>query len=159
MMDPRLFDLVNRLRQQHFPPERNFLLAHLTLFHALPGGQLPVIRQDLLRLASVTRRFELQLPSIRFLGKGVAINVQSPPLLNLRNQVAGEWKHLLTPQDQQKFAPHITVQNKTEPDTARRLFAGLSQSWTAQTGTAEGLQLHYYRSGPWELVQTFSFSS
>ena len=25
------------LRDAHFPPERNYLEAHVTLFHALPG--------------------------------------------------------------------------------------------------------------------------
>ena len=27
----------DRLRQIHFPPDRNFLRAHLTMFHRLPG--------------------------------------------------------------------------------------------------------------------------
>jgi hypothetical protein len=32
----RRFD---RLREAYFPPERNHVAAHVTLFHALPGGQ------------------------------------------------------------------------------------------------------------------------
>ena len=27
------------LRSEHFPAERNYLRAHVTLFHALPGGR------------------------------------------------------------------------------------------------------------------------
>ena len=37
----------DRLREQHFPPERNHLAAHVTLFHALPGEQLDAVRADL----------------------------------------------------------------------------------------------------------------
>ena len=30
----------NDLRRQHFPPNINYLAAHLTLFHHLPGADL-----------------------------------------------------------------------------------------------------------------------
>src|SRR4051794_5730118 len=31
--------LLDGLRRAHFPPERNHLAAHLTLFHHLPGAE------------------------------------------------------------------------------------------------------------------------
>ena len=34
------------LRRAHFPPERNWLVAHVTLFHALP----PSVHDELVRL-------------------------------------------------------------------------------------------------------------
>ena len=37
----------DRLRRQHFPPERNVLDAHLTLFHALDGEQEQAILADI----------------------------------------------------------------------------------------------------------------
>jgi hypothetical protein len=36
-MDERSQERFDRLRETHFPPERNYLRAHLTLFHKLPG--------------------------------------------------------------------------------------------------------------------------
>jgi len=39
----------NDLRQAHFPPERNFLQAHLTMFHRLPGEFLERVGQRLRR--------------------------------------------------------------------------------------------------------------
>jgi|SRR4051812_40380682 hypothetical protein len=38
-MDPESFAWLDRLRQQHFPPERNLLSAHLTMFHRLSSAQ------------------------------------------------------------------------------------------------------------------------
>ena len=39
-LDDETFDWLDGLRRRHFPPERNHLAAHLTLFHALPVDQL-----------------------------------------------------------------------------------------------------------------------
>ena len=40
-LDQASFTRLDALRQAHFPPERNWLSAHLTLFHHLPGDQRP----------------------------------------------------------------------------------------------------------------------
>ncbi|OWZ89424.1 hypothetical protein B9J07_33025 [Sinorhizobium sp. LM21] len=45
------FDL---LRRTHFPPERNFLGAHLTMFRRLPGQQINQIIEQLGRVAEST---------------------------------------------------------------------------------------------------------
>jgi hypothetical protein len=37
----------NRLREEHFPKARNFIPAHLTLFHKLPGDREREISQAL----------------------------------------------------------------------------------------------------------------
>lgn len=50
----------NELRQRYFPRERNYLDAHLTLFHALPAVAEARIRADLDEICAHTRtRFEL----------------------------------------------------------------------------------------------------
>lgn len=36
-LDDESFAWLDGLRRRHFPPERNHLAAHLTLFHALPS--------------------------------------------------------------------------------------------------------------------------
>ena len=42
----------DRQRKAFFPPERNYLAAHLTLFHHLAPGLLPELKQ---RLSALTR--------------------------------------------------------------------------------------------------------
>jgi hypothetical protein len=46
-MDERSQERFDRLRERHFPPERNYLNAHLTLFHKLPGAQEAEITAEL----------------------------------------------------------------------------------------------------------------
>ena len=42
-----LRDGFDRLRELHFPPERNYLSAHLTLFHKLPGKRATEISAEI----------------------------------------------------------------------------------------------------------------
>ena len=61
----------DRLRELHFPPERNYLSAHLTLFHKLPGEREAEISTEL-REASRNREpmaLAVALPG-RSLGAG-----------------------------------------------------------------------------------------
>ena len=50
-LPPDLHSWATRLRDEHFPPERNYLEAHVTLFHALPGQCEDEARRFLARLA------------------------------------------------------------------------------------------------------------
>jgi DNA polymerase-4 len=43
-MDGESFAWLDSLRGEHFPPERNFLSAHLTLFHRLSAAQVAQLR-------------------------------------------------------------------------------------------------------------------
>jgi 2'-5' RNA ligase len=156
-LDQSTFDRVNTLRQQHFPPERNFLPAHITLFHALPGNQVLPIRQQLQTLCSDISKIPLQFPQLRFLGKGVAIECFCLDLVQLQKNLMQSWKNWLTPQDQQNYRPHVTIQNKVTPEAARKLYDKMSKNWHPFEGNGEGLLLWYYRGGPWELAGEFSF--
>ncbi len=155
-MDMESFAHFNALRQAHFPPERNIIPAHLTLFHALPGEQEARIRADLQRLKWAAP-FTLQTTELRNLGRGVAYNLQSPELALQRSTLAEAWQAWLTPQDSQRFDPHITVQNKTTPQAARALWAELTRDFIPHTIRAEGLQLWRYLGGPWESLDVFPF--
>ena len=153
------FEFFDCLRKQHFPPERNFLPAHVTLFHALPGASETEIRQTLGKIANETALLRLRFPSVRFLGKGVAIEIESPDLIKLRGRLAEIWRENLGNQDLQKYRPHVTVQNKVAPETARELFERLSAEWKSFDSTGEGLLLWRYLNGPWELIEEFDFKS
>ena len=157
-LDPTTFARFEALRRAHFPPERNFIPAHVTLFHALPGEREAEVRADLREVCDETTPFALAFPRLRFLGRGVAAEVEAPPLTRLRARLAERWRPWLTRQDAQPWRPHLTVQNKVAPEAARALFEGLSASWELPDGRAEGLRLWRYLGGPWEALETLPFA-
>jgi 2'-5' RNA ligase len=144
-------------RRAHFPPERNHLAAHVTLFHALPGEHLEVVQAGLAAAAGARGRFAVEVAGVRPLGRGVAYDLAAPELLALRATLAQRWAGLLTRQDAAGFRPHVTVQNKVHPDVARALLAELRAGFSPWTATAEGLALWWYRGGPWEHIRTWPF--
>lgn len=158
-LDQVAFEQTNALRQRYFPPERNFLPAHVTLFHALPGEQEIAISQFLQTICAQTPKVALCLSTLRFLGRGVAIEIDSPRLVQLRQTLAKSWSQWLTAQDQQGYRPHITIQNKVTSTEARQLYEELKAGWQPSSGYGEGLLLWYYKGGPWELVNEFPFTT
>lgn len=146
------------LRVRHFPPDRNFLRAHVTLFHHLPGADLGNIKRDLTKICIENAPFSLAFTRWRFLGKGTAMTIKSEDLLNLRARLVRLWNENLTAQDRQKFQPHITVQNKVAPAEARELFEKLSADWQVRRGEARGLSLWHYLGSNWRLEKDFLFS-
>lgn len=156
-LDNLTFGLFDDLRQAHFPASRNIVPAHVTLFHALPGEQEPAIRRDLAEVTAAYHTLSLSFADVQFLGRGVAIKLQAPELLDLRHQLADRWQQWLSAQDEQPYRPHITIQNKVAPETARRLFVELDRNWKSLEGTGEGLVLWRYLAGPWEHVAEFLF--
>jgi hypothetical protein len=149
---------ADALRAAHFPPERNYLKAHITLFHHLPPTHLPEIKA---RLAAMAREYAAPpavLREVMMLGRGVAYRVDCPDLLAMRDELAEGFTGLLTPQDQARPRLHITVQNKVEPAEAKALYAELSASFQPRPLSVTGLSAYYYRGGPWEAIQSWSFS-
>jgi len=155
-LDQPAFAVLDDLRAQHFPQERNFLPAHVTLFHALPGDQKQAIAAMLHELCAETTMLHLSFPKLRLLGRGVAVEIESADLIKLRKRLAATWDTWLGTQDRQEFRPHVTIQNKVTPATARRLFDDLGSTWQPFDGRGEGLLLWRYRGGPWELVDEFT---
>lgn len=136
------------LRRAHFPPARNHLSAHVTLFHALPADHAGTLHAD---VADAARRppFDVEVAGLRSLGRGVAYVLRSPALDALRAALAARWAPWLTRQDAQRFSAHVTVQNKVEPAVARALLDQLTAGFRPGTARAEGLDLWRYDGGPW----------
>ena len=132
--------------------------AHLTLFHALPGANAVEIRRVLDAVSRREKPFNLESTGLRSLGRGVAVAFKAPDLVRIRDELAREWRDDLTAQDSARIAPHVTIQNKVSPPEARALLAELGASFGAFTARGEGLNLWYYRGGPWELAARFTFS-
>lgn len=156
-LDDESFGFFDRLRRRHFPPERNFLSAHLTLFYHLPGENLEAIRFGLIEFCKNQKTFPLEFTGWRFLGKGVAVKIDSIELIALRANLADIWTNWLTAQDRQKFQPHITVQNKVAPDEAKKLYEELARDWETFSGKAQGLHLWHYLGSNWKLEEEFLF--
>ncbi len=158
-IDERSFAFFDAQRQRSFPPDRNFIPAHLTLFHKLPGERLDTIRRDVEAAAAAQQPFRLDVTGLRSLGRGVAYTLASSDLASLRQGLAHKWDPWLGSQDRQKHQPHVTVQNKVEPSDAKVLLAELSEAFTPFQATALGLDLWWYRGGPWERAGSFLFAA
>ena len=144
------------LRQRYFPPDRNLIPAHLTLFHQLPDED--PTHQTLERIVANTTAFALTRPTPRSIGRGVAVFFESPPLLALHATLAQAFAPNLIPQDRQRFQPHIVIQNKVAGESARQTLA-LTQAMPLIEAQATGLSLWRYLGGPWESVCALSFFS
>ncbi|MGF9756273.1 2'-5' RNA ligase family protein [Microvirga sp. 0TCS3.31] len=158
-LDERSFAFFDAQRRRYFPPERNFIPAHLTLFHALPGEQLANIRNDIEAAISDQQPFTLDVTGLRSLGRGVAYTLESSELGKMRCHLALRWNNWLKPQDRQNHNPHVTVQNKVDPTQVRALMEDLSETFEPFQATGAALDLWWYRGGPWEKVQTFHFAA
>ncbi len=158
-MEASAFDFFTALRAEHFPKERNYLDAHITLFHHLPGDEEEEIRVRLREVAEGYVPFTLEAVGLWMLGFGVAYRLRSTKAAGLRAALVTEWQGWLTPQDRDRpFSPHITVQNKAKPEAAKALYAALSGDFHPFEITATGLRLYRYLGGPWQEVAAFTFA-
>lgn len=156
-LDERSFAFFDEQRRCYFPTVRNFIPAHLTLFHNLPGEHLAAIQHDIEACALRHKPFRLDVTGLRSLGRGVAYTLVSAELADMRRRFAMTWNEWLKPQDRQNHQPHVTVQNNVHPAAARALLEELSDSFTPFQVEAIGLELWWYRGGPWEKVHASQF--
>jgi len=152
--DQRFFD---NLRSAHFPPERNYLSAHITLFHQLPPSALGELEGLIRRIAADTPPPTARLRELYSLGKGVAYRIDSRDLLAIRDRIADHFTGMLTAQDQGTPRLHITVQNKVTSQEARTLLAELAANFQPRPVAITGLAAHFYRGGPWEAAFARNF--
>jgi 2'-5' RNA ligase len=145
------------LRRRWFPPGRLVVGAHLTLFHALPGEHADAVVAACADVAGRTRPFPVTVNGPRSLGRGVALTVTSPALLALHATLRGRWSAWLTPQDAQRFSPHVTVQNKVSPATAAATLEAVRAGFGPAAATATGLEVWRYLGGPWEALASRPF--
>ena len=139
----------DRQRTAHFPVERNFLKAHLTMFHHLPPSLEGEVRQ---RLGEAARDGSprARISGLISLGRGVAYRIDSAELDDVRAHLADLWADLLTPQDRAPWRAHVTVQNKVDPADARTLLADLKADFRPRPLAIAGYAAWWYRGGPWE---------
>ena len=159
-LNPELHEELTKWRTRFFPPERNYLDAHVTLFHALPGERLAEVSEDLAQ-AAARPAFGVRVPGPFSLGRGVALNVDAAEINPIRRALRERWLAFLTPQDARpNIRPHVTIQNKVSGEDAKRAMEVVQASWpSGRSGLAIGLKLWEYRGGPWDAVQSFAFEA
>jgi hypothetical protein len=154
--DLKPFDL---LRQAHFPPHRNFLGAHMTMFHRLPGEYVAQIVEELSDAVKGKSAIVVEVAGLRHLGAGVAFTIESPELHMVHARLKAAFGRWLGPQDGQKWQPHITIQNKVSRSTADSLYQGLTSTFRPHPITIVGLDLWKYLNGPWKLENSVMFET
>lgn len=143
----------NQQRELYFPPGRNVLAAHLTLFHQLPD--VPETHRYL--SGQTIEVFSVKVTGLMRLGAGTAYQLGSAELHSLHRTLAAHFHDHLILQDRQPFRPHITIQNKVRPKAANTLWTDLQTDFKTFECRAVGLELWRYLNGPWEWQQSFDF--
>ena len=158
MLDDASQAFFDRARERWFPKELNFIRAHVTLFHHLPGNRLASISEHLATMCAGQGPVDVSVTGLRPLGRGVAYSLRSPEMEALRAQCATLWHDDLTAQDRQGWRPHVTVQNKVSSAEASALLARLSRDFVPFSAIATGLALWRYCGGPWESEAVMPFA-
>jgi hypothetical protein len=147
---------LQQLRREHYPPDRNRVAAHLTLFHHLPPGVETELARRL-KVATNSRPPVADVVGIIDLGGGTAFRVESSALAAIRDELAEAFHGLLTLQDQASWRAHVTIQNKVADKEARALQERLRATFMPRPLAIKGLAAWRYLGGPWEAINEWPF--
>lgn len=156
-LPPDLLAWADGLRRMHYPPERNWLRAHVTLFHAFAPSLREELRGVLARTAAQCAPPAARLEGVMPLGKGTALAISSPGMLAIRERIAEHFHGALTAQDQHDPRLHITIQNKVSEQAARALQSELAATLRPRDFTFRGLGLYLYRGPHWDALGNWAF--
>jgi hypothetical protein len=168
-LDKSTHAFLTQLRSKYFPPSRNFLSAHVTLFHAIPPHRVGELDRELDSICSSTEGWDVFVGEPRKMGaKGVLVNVRERPsgtveqihhdLLTFLKRGVKEDKDKLTDQDARSLGkPHVTVLNKAKDEDqvakcleeVQEVFEQLKQPGQKsgqQKGRAVGFELYVRNS-------------
>ncbi|KAK7697392.1 hypothetical protein SLS64_013585 [Diaporthe eres] len=168
--------LVAALRRSHFPRHLDRHPAHLTLFHALPGSEMPLITAALDELCAAQRPVRLATGSAFRMRRGVGINVAdagngggqrggagggggSQAARRLHGELQRRWWEVLSAQDRRPWRPHWTVQNKAADEGAvDAAMEDVRMGFRGAEGLATGCALwRYEKGGGWAFERGFDF--
>lgn len=156
-LSPADFAWLDAQRRRHFPPERNQIAAHLTMFHALPPSAEAEARRRLSEIAAAEPSPRATVAGLMNLDGGVAYRIVSDALDRIRQELGAAFLGLLGMQDGGGWRPHVTIQNKVAPKVARALIAELEPGFAPRPLGIRGLGLHRYLGGPWEELAVYPF--
>ncbi|WP_380877229.1 2'-5' RNA ligase family protein [Sphingomonas sp. DBB INV C78] len=149
---------LDGLRRTHYPPERNQVPAHLTLFQHLA----PSLVEELGRRLTAETRGD-QAPAARIAGiikfpEGTALRVESPQLEAIRDRLADAFAPYLRPPDAAPWRPHVTIQNRVDRTVAKALQVRMAADFRPRPLEIIGLASWAYRGGPWQPIGRHLFS-
>jgi 2'-5' RNA ligase len=147
---------LQQLRRTHYPPERNRVPAHLTLFRQLPPSAEAQLATRLARAAAAPPP-RATIAGIIDLGEGTAFRIESEDLEGVRADLAEAFHGLLTPQDQAPWRPHVTIQNKVPPRSAKALQQQLRATFEPRPLAIRALAAWRYLDGPWQPIRSWPF--
>jgi hypothetical protein len=147
---------LDELRRRHYPADRNRVPAHLTIFRSLPPSAEHEVRRVLARVSAYRAPYAVE-QGLTDLGSGVAIRIGSDDLGQLREELSADFHGLLSAQDGGGWIPHVTIQNKVEPKTARSLLRLLEGDFRPRPLQITGLELVRYSDGAWEALADYRF--
>jgi 2'-5' RNA ligase len=150
------FAWLDSLRRRHYPAGRNRVPAHLTLFRSLPPSAEGEVCRSLSGVASAAAPLA-QISGVLDLDSGVALRVRSEELEEIREQLADEFRGLLTAQDEGRWTAHVTIQNKAEPRAVREVLRQMRAGFEPRPVEISGLELVRYAEGEWEPVARYAF--
>lgn len=145
-----VFIALESFRQKYFPVERNFIPAHLTLFHQFP-------REALSDLCTPREEMPILLSDPFFMGQGFAVNASCEGLSLWRASVL-KLPFAFSKQDQNLRRLHVTIQNKNPTVKARKDYEAFLAEWKPLSGMVCGLRQWNYLGGPWSLEKIIPFS-
>ncbi|SMR48784.1 unnamed protein product [Zymoseptoria tritici ST99CH_1A5] len=159
-------DRMTALREKFFPPERNTVRAHLTLFNALPESKLDSSVVPLLKeVAAEMGPFKIRVKRPYKMAGGFLVNLSPkdgpPPMNKLVDRLRNTWKEegFLSDQDAAKRSVHYTLMNKvTDKQKVDEAYAEFTSTWNGDEGIVDGLELWKYAKGRWYWAQRFDFT-
>lgn len=155
MLHPAAQAHFDGLRSTYGSTDRLIVGPHITLFHRLPG--------TLSVMAAIAAEAHEQTPAlaqvtgVRFLGRGVALDLRADRLSLMRQHMRDVWEPRLSAQDREPWQPHVTIQSNVEPALAKDLHATLAARFVPFEVTITGLALWINRGGPWQAAGEFPF--
>ncbi len=156
-LPPEVFAWADSLRRAHFPPKRNKLRAHVTLFHSFAPSLFEELKTVLPRIAAIEPPCAAELTGLMDLGGGTALAVRSPAMLEIRERIADHFHGVLTAQDLHEPRLHITIQNKVASKEAKALQRELGPRLELCNFHFPAMELYIYRRGPWTFVKRWAF--
>jgi len=145
------------MRRKYYPPERNRLRAHVTLFHALPPSAEGEVRRLLADLAKANKPPEALVSGLMDLDTGTALALRSKAMGLLREDLARRFHGLLAWQDDRELRLHITIQNKVDRAAAKALQAELGPVLERRRFRFHGFGLYAWEDGLWNPIAEYPF--
>lgn len=145
------------LRRAHYPPAKNRLAAHVTLFHGLPPSAADEVHRRLASCAADAPPLPARFAGLMDLGDGTALALECAGLQALHTDLADQLSGVIQQRDDRPLRPHVTIQAKVAPDAARQLQRDLRDLAFPPPFRLHGLASHRWTGDLWAFEREWPF--